>query len=94
VSRKLEVWFSHQFRIFERGGSGLNVKNYRIEMNSSFDVSDSIRHGDLSHDIMLYYESIRFFANSKTGRAAEIYEQEAWENLRLILKECYEKREE
>jgi hypothetical protein len=28
-----------------------------------------------------------------TGRDAERYEQEEWENLRLMLKKCYEERE-
>jgi hypothetical protein len=92
MSNELKAWFSHKFRIFESNGSGLNVKIYRMEINSSFDVSDSIRQGDFSHGIILYYESIRFFANSMTGRDAERFEQEEWENLRLMLKKCYEER--
>jgi hypothetical protein len=74
-------------------GNRPNVTDFRKFLGASSNTSDLIYHGDLNHNIYPIYKLVRYYASFKSGRAAEMYEQESWENLRLILKRCYDEME-
>jgi hypothetical protein len=83
----LGLWIKHEFSTLGTPKNRPNVDDFRREVDATSSISDSIKRGDLYHDLSLYYDMVAYLAEFKSDEEAEMYEREAWDNLRLILKE-------